>query len=560
VAADSEPVGQSESQLNSIGSEKNSPRGKEKSMKTRLLIIVGIAIAACSSLAAGAPDGTRWWSYVEFLASDKLEGRNTGSEGHRKAAEFVGAQFERDGLKPAGTKGFIQAVSFTTQQLDESDSSLTLESGGKEQTLKLGEDAIIGTRVDPAPFVEAGLFFVGYGLRAPENNYDDFTGLDTKGKIAVYIGGAPGSMPSALAAHYQSAGQRWATLKSAGMIGAIAIQNPHHMDIPWPRVASNRFQMTMQLAAPGMNETAGEQIAIAWNPAHADELFAGTSHTFDQLVAIAEAGKPLPRFALPGKMKARTAVKRGQVESQNLAAIFPGSDPKLKDEYVVMSAHIDHLGVGVPINGDSIYNGAMDNAAGVASILEVADHLKEANVKIKRSVLFVVVTGEEKGLLGSRYYATNPTVPAQSIVADINTDMFLPLYPLKILTVYGLEESTVGDDARAVGQQMGIKVQPDPEPTRNVFIRSDQYNFVRQGIPSVMVDFGNEKGSKEEAIEKKWLTDRYHAPSDDLDQPVDKQAAATFNLLVEKLIERIANADARPSWKPTSFFRRYATN
>jgi len=318
--------------------------------------------------------------------------------------------------------------------------------------------------------------------------------------------------------------------------------------------------MTMQLAAPGMNETAGEQIAITWNPAHADELFTGTGHTFDELVTLAEAGKQLPRFALPAKIKARTAVKRGRIESQNIAATLPGSDAKLKDEYVVMSAHIDHLGVGLPINGDSIYNGAMDDASGVASILEVADHFKESNVKTKRSVLFVVVTGEEKGLLGSRYYATNPTVPTQSIVADINTDMFLPLYPLKLLTVYGLDESTVGDDVRAVAQRMGIKALPDPEPIRNVFIRSDQYNFVRRGIPSVMIAFGNEKGSKEEAIAKQWLTERYHAPSDDLNQPVDKQAAATFNLLVEELIERIANADARPSWKANSFFRRYATN
>jgi Zn-dependent M28 family amino/carboxypeptidase len=280
----------------------------------------------------------------------------------------------------------------------------------------------------------------------------------------------------------------------------------------------------------------------------------------DELVTIAESGKQLPRFALPGKLKVRTAVKHGSVESQNLAAIYPGSDPNLKDEYVVMSAHIDHLGIGKPINGDSIYNGAMDNASGVASILEVADHLKEANVKTKRSILFVVVTGEEKGLLGSRYYATSPTVPVKNIVADINTDMFLPLYPLKILTVYGLDESTVGDDARAVAQRMGIKAQADPEPVRNIFIRSDQYNFVRIGIPSVMVDIGNEKGSPEAAIEKKWLTDRYHAPSDDLDQPVDKQAAAKFNVLVENLIERIANADARPAWKPNSFFRRYASN
>jgi Zn-dependent M28 family amino/carboxypeptidase len=511
-------------------------------------------------LAAGAPDGMRWWSYVEFLASDKLEGRNTGSEGHRKAAEFVAAQFERDGLKPAGTQGYIQAVKFKTLQLDESDSSLTLERDGKEQALVLGEDAIIGTRVDPAPSVEAGLCFVGYGLRVPDDNYDDFAGLDTKGKIAVYIGGAPSSMSSALAAHYQSGGQRWEALKSAGMIGAIAIPNPRHMEVPWPRIALSRFQMTMQLAAPGMDETAGEQIGIGWNPAHADELFAGTGHTLDELVAIAEAGKQLPRFALPAKLRAKTAVKHGSVESQNLAAIYPGSDAKLKDEYVVMSAHIDHLGIGKPINGDSIYNGAMDNASGVASILEVADHFKEANVKMRRSVLFVVVTGEEKGLLGSRYYSLNPTVPAHSIVADINTDMFLPLYPLKILTVYGLDESTVGDDAREVAQRMGIKAQPDPEPVRNIFIRSDQYNFVRTGIPSVMVDVGNEKGSPEAAIEKKWLTERYHAPSDDLDQPVDKQAAATFNVLVENLIERIANADARPAWKPNSFFRRYANN
>jgi Zn-dependent M28 family amino/carboxypeptidase len=529
-------------------------------MKTRLWMIGAIAIAASSLFAAGAPDGTRWWSYVEFLASDKLEGRNTGSEGHRKAAEFVAAQFARDGMKPAGTQGYIQPVKFITKELDESDSSLALERDGKQQFLKLGEDAIIGTRVDPAPSVEAGLYFVGYGLHVPDDNYDDFAGLDTKGKIAVYIGGAPSSMSSALAAHYQSGGERWATLKSAGMIGAIAIQNPHHMDVPWPRVALSRFQVTMQLAAPGMDETAGEQIGIGWNPAHADELFAGSGHTFDELVAIAESGKQLPRFALPAKLKARTAVKHGSVESQNLAAIYPGSDAKLKDEYVVMSAHIDHLGIGKPIDGDSIYNGAMDNASGVASILEVADHLKEANVKTKRSILFVVVTGEEKGLLGSRYYSINPTVPARNIVADINTDMFLPLYPLKILTVYGLDESTVGEDARAVAQKMGIRAQPDPEPVRNVFIRSDQYNFVRIGIPSVMVDIGNEKGSPEAAIEKKWLTDRYHAPSDDLDQPVDKQAAATFNVLVENLIERIANADARPAWKSNSFFRRYVSN
>jgi len=529
-------------------------------MRATSLILVAALIAAGTLLAAGASDGTRWWSYVEYLASDKLEGRNTGSEGHRRAAEYVAAQFARDGLKPAGESGYFQPVKFKTLQLDETKSSLSLESDGKEQAMKFGEDANIGTRVDPAPSVEAGLVFVGYGLRAPESNYDDFAGLDTKGKIAVYISGAPASMPSALAAHYQSSGQRWAALQSVGMIGAVAIANPHHMDVPWPRVASSRFQMTMALAAPKMDETAGEQIAIAWNPAHADELFAGTGHTFDELVAAAESGKQLPRFAISKKLKAKTSVKRGEVESQNIAAIFPGSDPKLKSEYVVMSAHIDHLGVSTPINGDTIYNGAMDNAAGVASMMEVADHLKEASVKTKRSILFVAVTGEEKSLLGSRYYATNPTVPAASMVADINTDMYLPLYPLKILSVYGLDESTLGDDARTIAKQMEIRVQADPEPARNIFIRSDQYNFTRRGVPSVMLEFGNEKGSPEAATEKKWLTERYHAPSDDVNQPVDKQAAAAFNVLIEHLIEHVADADAKPAWKPNSFFRRYAMN
>jgi Zn-dependent M28 family amino/carboxypeptidase len=307
-----------------------------------------------------------------------------------------------------------------------------------------------------------------------------------------------------------------------------------------------------------MSETAGEQITIGWNPAHADELLAGTGHTLEEITDLAEARKQLPRFAIAARVKVAAAVTRGEVESQNIAAIYPGSDPKLRDEYVALSGHIDHLGIGKAINGDSIFNGAMDNAAGVASILDIASYLKENNVKTKRSILFVVVTGEEKGDLGSDFFAKHPTVSSKSIVADINSDMYLPLYPLKIVTVYGLEESTLGDDIRAVATPMGIKVQPDPQPARNVFIRSDQYSFVKQGAPSIMPAFGNEKGSKEEAIENKWLEERYHAPSDDLNQPVDHAAAGKFNEMLERLIVRVADADTKPAWKSTSFFKRFA--
>ncbi|MDE3198515.1 MAG: M20/M25/M40 family metallo-hydrolase, partial [Acidobacteriota bacterium] len=503
-------------------------------------------LAPLALAAATAPDGARWWSYVEFLASDKLEGRNTGSEGHRKAAGFVAAEFERDGLKPAGVQGYIQPVKFKTLRLDEDKSSLSLVRGGKEQSYPLGEEAIVGSRVDPAPEVEAGLVFVGYGLKVPEIGYDDFAGLDTKGKIAVYVAGSPANLPGALAAHYQSGAQRWKTLKAAGMIGAISIANPQHMDIPWSRQAANRGQASMVLAAPGANATDGEKIAVAWNPAHADDLFAGSGHDFASILYAAGNGLSIPHFALAAALKAKTSVVRSELTSQNIAAIYPGSDPVLKNEYVVMSAHIDHLGAGAPVNGDSIFNGAMDNAAGVATVLDTAAALRASKPSVKRSILFLIVTGEEKGLLGSRYFAENPTVPSDKIVADINTDMFLPLFPLKRVTVYGLDESTLGDDVRAVCAEMGIAPQLDPDPERNSFIRSDQYSFILQGIPALAMKDGYVKGTPEEKTFKTWLNERYHSVSDDLSQPVDKTAAATFDRLAARLLERVANDEARP--------------
>jgi Zn-dependent M28 family amino/carboxypeptidase len=262
---------------------------------------------------------------------------------------------------------------------------------------------------------------------------------------------------------------------------------------------------------------------------------------------------------IPATLKATVSVRRAEVVSQNVVALLPGTDPQLEGEYVVFSAHLDHLGIGKPIKGDSIYNGAMDNASGVATLLDVAARLKESGARLRRSVLFVAVTGEEKGLLGSRHFANNPTVAADKIVANINTDMFLPLFPFKKLTVYGLDESDLGDDATAVANSLGVAPQADLEPQRNIFIRSDQYSFIRRGIPALALKVGFDKGSPEEKIAKKWLAERYHAPSDDLAQPVDKQAAAAFDALVARLLERVANRDHRPQWRAASFFRRFAS-
>jgi Zn-dependent M28 family amino/carboxypeptidase len=241
-----------------------------------------------------------------------------------------------------------------------------------------------------------------------------------------------------------------------------------------------------------------------------------------------------------------------------VAGILRGSDAARKNEYVVLSAHLDHLGIGGAVNGDTIYNGAMDNASGIAAILEIAEELHESGAKPARSILFVAVTGEEKGELGSRYFAAHPTVPAGAMVANVNTDMFLPLFPLKTLMVLGLDESDLGGDIRAVAHELGLAVQADPEPQRNRFIRSDQYSFIKAGIPALSMKVGYEEHSPEAAIAAKWIAERYHAPSDDLNQPVDRTAADTYVQVVKKLGLRIADRRGRPAWNANSFFKRFA--
>jgi hypothetical protein len=531
-----------------------------KIWRTVVLMAVAVAIVPLSlaARAADPPDGLRWWSHVLALADDKLEGRNTGSEGHRKAAEYVAKEFAHAGLKPAGTDGFFQPVRLISRAIDEDHSSLTLMRNRSMDPLILGQDAIISSRVEPAPTIEAELVFAGYGLTIPEAHHDDFAGLDVGGKLVVFLTGAPASIPGPLASHMQSPAERAALFKHAGAIGAVSIANPKHMDMPWERSSLARFMPSMSLADPAMDETQGLKLYVTINPAHADKLFAGSGHTFREILDAADANKPLPHFTIPGRLKATAAVKRTDLVSQNLVAMLPGSDPELKEEYVLFTAHLDHLGIGKPIQGDAIYNGAMDNASGVATLLDVAAILKESRTKLRRSVLFVAVTAEEKGLLGSRFFAQSPTVDAEKIVADINIDMILPLYPLKKLTMFGSDESDLGDDAAAVAKSSGVLPRPDPVPERNVFIRSDQYSFIRRGIPSLMVMVGFDKGSPEEQIVGRWLSERYHAPSDDVNQPVDKIAAGEFDNLVAKLLERIANRQSRPRWKDTSFFKRFA--
>jgi Zn-dependent M28 family amino/carboxypeptidase len=486
------------------------------------------------------------------LADDGFEGRDTGSPGERAARRYLARR-----LATAGIPAAEQPIELRSRTLVESDSSMALVRGSKEIPLVLGEQAFFSTRVDLASHVEAPLVFAGYGLTVADPHYDDFAGLDLRGAIAVVMSGSPSSMPTPLAAHAQSAAERWKAIRASGAIGMLLIPNPASMDIPWERMAINRSHPSMVLLGQEFDDSAGARFSATLNPAYAELLFNGTEHHFAEIAELAKERRPLPRFVLPTRLRAATHVETRTVHSANLVSTVRGSDPDLRDEFVVLSAHLDHLGIGEPIHGDRINNGAMDNASGAALLLDVASSLARARSKPRRSVMFVWVTGEEKGLLGSRYFASRPTVPLERIVADINTDMFLPIVPLQVLTVYGLEESDLGGVATRVAHSLGYRTQGDGEPLRNLFVRSDQYSFIKQGIPSLSLKVGYEPGSVDEAVMRRWLSARYHAPSDDTGQPVDLAAAAGFEEVIRELAIRIANETARPSWNDDSFFRIY---
>jgi Zn-dependent M28 family amino/carboxypeptidase len=527
----------------------------------RFVFVTGsFAVAASLVLSAQGPSAAkRWFSHVEVLANDDMEGRDTGAPGHKRAAEYVASVFQKAGLEPAGASEYIQPVRLKTRRILEAQSSLALVRGGKTEPLTLGEDANFNVRSEPGASLDAPLVFVGYGLNIPERQINDLEGLPMQGAVVVYISATPASLPGPLQAHFGSTGERWRMYKAAGAVGTISVANPKSMDIPWARSTLARLHPQMALADASLDDTAGQQLAVTMNPAHADKLFAGSGHTFAEILALVDAGRPVPRFALPARIKATARVERGEVQSQNVVAVLRGANPQLRNEFVVLSAHLDHLGLAdPPINGDRVYNGAMDNASGIAVLLEVASRLQESGTKPARSVAFVAVTGEEKGLLGSRFFAAHPSIPRAQIVANVNTDMFLPLFPLKTLMVLGLDESDLGQDIRAVAAELGLGVQADPEPHRNRFVRSDQYSFIRHGVPSLSMKIGYDANTPEAEIARKWTAERYHAVSDDLAQPIDLSAADKYGDVVRALALRIANRADRPKWNDSSFFKRFA--
>ena len=513
-----------------------------------LLLVMGVS-------AAGEPAAARWWAHVRFLADDKLEGRETGSGGHLAAARYVADRFREAGLRPAGTDGYLQPVRFRSRRIVEARSRLALVRGGNAEPIVLGDEATISMRVDPAPTLDAALVFVGYGLRIPELAYDDLSGLDLEGKIAVYVAGAPSRLSRPLVTHYEAVSERWASLRQAGAIGTIVIQHPRGTDVPWERSKLARLRHAVSLADADLDEHSGHRLSVTFNPDRAEKLFSASGHDWSQVAELAKRDERLPRFPLHTTLTATVAVEAAGLESSNVAGLMPGRE--LKDEFVVVSAHLDHVGRGEPIDGDPIYNGAMDNASGIATLIETAAALRRS--RLRRSVVFLALTAEENGLLGSRYYAARPTVPAGGIVANLNTDMFLPLFPFTSVIALGAGESNLADDLHRVAKSRRVAVIDDPEPERNAFVRSDQYSFVRRGVPALALKVGYARGSLEHEAVRIWRRDRYHSPSDDLAQPFDLQSAEDFTQFSIRLVEAVANRQTRPRWHAGSFFARLAS-
>ena len=524
--------------------------------------------AADQAMAAIHPEALR--ADIRFLSDDLLEGRGTGTRGHLVAAKFMATQFEALGLQPAGDSGtYFQSVPLRSLQVDPAASTLTITRAGQPpQSLTMAQDFLAGTdpgRADTS--VEGPVVFAGYGVTAPEQNYDDFKGIDVKGKIIAVLPGAP-NFESSLKAHYSSGEVKNKAAVDHGAIGIIGLDDPvqekSYAFSKYARdLATPEFRWLDKQGRP--NDYFPELLGGAYLSLPATEkLFAGAPHQAAEIFALAKDGKPVPVFPLPITAKIRSVTKSQDVQSPNILARLEGSDPQLKNEFVVYSAHLDHLGIGAPVNGDSIYNGALDNASGCAALLEIARAFSAMNPRPRRSMLFVIVTGEEAGLLGSDYFAHYPTVPKASIVANVNVDEILMLYPLRDIVAFGAEHSSLDAVIRKAATRLHLVESPDPFPDEVDFIRSDQYSFVKQGIPAVCPSPGIKSDDPKidpTALYNKWEQERYHQPQDDIDQPgLDFEAGTQFTRYALLVGYLIAQDPQRPTWNKGDFFGDHYAN
>lgn len=532
-------------------------------MTFRRVIFSALLAALALGGATGAPAvdnrgaASRLKADIAWLADDARAGREAGTPGYDAAAAYVAAEFKAAGLSPGVDGGWRQTARLRTAVRDLEAAEFTLSGSGGSETLAHLTDYIAGRSFAEASYEASGaLVYAGYGVRAPSENYDDYAGLDVAGKIVVVFSGAPRGFSTEIAAHFNNAETKLKTAAARGAIGLISIQS-QSARFPWSAAA--RFAAAPATTVLGPDGQAGApgptvRATAFMSESGAQKLFAGEALDYFALRTLEAASGAPKGFPLKKSARLSGAMKFSEIRSDNIIGVIEGADPALKDEIVLLTAHLDHIGVddGGKPGEDVINNGAMDNAAGVAVLIEAATMFRRARKAPRRTIAFAAVTAEEKGLLGSDYLARYSAFGNKRVVANVNLDMPVLLYPFTDVVAFGAERSSIGPVVAQAAASMGLKLSPDPIPEEGIFTRSDHYSFVKQGVPSVFLITGFENGGGD--IFRNFLATHYHAPSDDVSLPIRYDQGARFTELNYRIARDLADAETAPAWNKGDFF------
>lgn len=539
---------------------------------TITLVLIVLLASGCSrkgqgtlsdhELASSSITGAEVRAHMEVLAADDMQGRETGTAGFQRAADYVASQYRHIGLLPLGDgQSYFQSIDFFETRLEPDSSRLILHTADADTELVFREDYLrAGSFGDAVETVTAPLVFVGHGIVAPEYSHDDFAAVDVAGKIMVVLSGAPPQFATDQRAFYSSRSGKNANAVALGADGVMTIRTPvDQARTPWKRLLPS-------IGTPGMHwldadgkpyEGFPELVGGALlSESGAEKLFSAAGRDLDAIFAKHANGET-GSFDLDLVATVSRSSRQRSVKSANVIGLLKGSDPSLAKEYIVYTAHLDHIGIRPGENGDDIHNGAYDNAAGVAAILEIAAGMALLDPAPRRSVIFVALTGEEKGLQGSSYFARHPPVPATNIVANINIDMPYLAFPIADIEAFGAEHSTLGAAIARAATLAGMQLTPDPRPEEVRFVRSDQFSFVKAGIPAVALKAGSESADAHidgAVMLQDFLKNHYHRPSDDLSLPFSAEGAESFVRMALLVGLEVAATDERPRWNEHDFF------
>ncbi|MEQ8406444.1 MAG: M28 family peptidase [Oceanicaulis sp.] len=502
------------------------------------------------SVRAGAVE-----AHIRFLADDLMEGREAGERGYDLAANYVEAQYRLIGLQPGGLEGYRAQVPLQTVTADPEAARFEIEG----EALTPGDDFIVEASAHhDASAITAEAVFAGYGIVAPELGLNDYEGLDVAGKIVVILAGVPEGAPSDVAAHLNNSGTRADFAADAGAAGIVMIPAEGLTRYTYARRAARARQPSMTVAAAGAPDNL--QVEAAMSEAAAARLFESAPQDFETVIAAARAGESIERFALNKTVTLAQATSRETVYDDNVVGVLPGADPALAGEPVIVTAHLDHVGIcRLEEAEDRICNGALDNASGTSIMIETARALSEGPA-LARPVVFVALAAEEQGLLGAAHIAANPTPVMVGMAANINLDMPVIRYRFSDMIAFGAEHSSLGPLAETAAARRDVALTPDPLPQQALFTRSDHYHFVRAGVPSLFLMTGFSSPDAEDDEGQgflRFLGGDYHGPGDEVSEVLFEEGAKFAEINME-IIREVANADETPSWNDDSFFKSLA--